>query len=166
MGIEVRPVRPDEAAALKALRLRALAEAPLAFGSTLAREAAFTDDIWAERAAATHERCVFVALDGGRWVGIATALAHAPDQPGPALVGMFVDPAQRGRGVVDALLDAAAGWVREHGGRALYLWATSTNTPAIRAYTRCGFHPTGDSRPLAHTPSLSEIRMLRDLTAP
>lgn len=166
MGVEVRPVRPDEAAALKALRLRALAEAPLAFGSTLAREAAFTDDLWAERAAATDERCVFVALDEGRWVGLATALAHAPDQPGPALVGMFVDPAYRGRGIVDALLDAAAGWVREHGGRTLYLWATSTNTPAIRAYTRCGFHPTGDSRPLAHTPSLSEIRMLRDLTAP
>ena len=166
MGVEVRPVRPDEAAALKALRLRALAEAPLAFGSTLARETAFTDDIWAERATSTHERCVFVALDEGRWVGIATALAHAPDQPGPALVGMFVDPAQRGRGVVDALLDAAAGWVREHGGRQLYLWATSTNTPAVRAYARCGFHPTGDSRPLAHTPSLSEIRMLRDLTNP
>jgi len=79
---------------------------------------------------------------------------------------MFVDPARRGRGVVDALLDAVAGWVREHGGRQLYLWATSTNTPAIRAYARCGFHPTGDSRPLAHTPSLSEIRMLRDLTCP
>jgi len=107
-----------------------------------------------------------VALDEDRWVGIATALAHAPDQPGPALVGMFVDPAQRGRGVVDALLDAVAGWVREHGGRQLYLWATSTNTPAIRAYTRCGFQPTGDSRPLAHTPSLSEIRMLRELTGP
>jgi len=68
VGLEVRPVRPDEAAALKALRLRALAEAPMAFGSTL----------------------VFVALDEGRWVGIATALAHAPDQPGPAIVGMFV----------------------------------------------------------------------------
>lgn len=73
----------------------------------------------------------FVALDEGRWVGIATALAHAPDQPGPAIVGMFVDPALRGRG----------GWVREHGGRQLYLWATSTNTPAIRAYARCGFIP-------------------------
>src|SRR6185295_13525043 len=133
VGVEVRPVRPDEAAALKALRLRALAEAPLAFGSTLAREAAFTDDLWAERAAATDERCVFVALDEGRWVGLATALAHAPDQPGPSLGGMFVDPAYRGRGIVDALLDAAAGWVREHGGRTLYLWATSTNTPAIRA---------------------------------
>jgi len=29
VGLEVRPVRPDEAAALKALRLRALAEAPM-----------------------------------------------------------------------------------------------------------------------------------------
>ena len=163
MGVEVRPVRRDEAASLKALRLRALAETPQAFGSTLAREAAFTDDDWAQRAAATDERCVFVALDDGRWIGIATALAHAPDQPGPALVGMFVDATSRGAGVVNALVDAVAGWVRDHEGRQVYLWATSTNTRAIRAYTRCGFRPTGDTRPLAHTPLLSEIRMVREL---
>ena len=64
---------------------------------------------------------------------------------------------------VDALVDAVAGWVRDHEGRQVYLWATSTNTRAIRAYTRCGFRPTGDTRPLAHTPLLSEIRMVREL---
>ena len=117
-----------------------------------------------QRVTPTSERCVFVALHEDRWIGIATGLAHTPDQPGPGLVGMFVDPEHRGLGVVDKLLDAVADWVRGLGGREVYLWVTSTNTRAIHAYSRRGFRPTGDSRPLAHTPSLSEIRMVRGLT--
>jgi len=54
--ISVRRVRAGEWRALRALRLRALAEAPNAFGSTLARESAFPDDTWRERAAAAALR--------------------------------------------------------------------------------------------------------------
>jgi hypothetical protein len=40
-GVHVRRVRADEADALRDIRLRALADTPLAFGSTHAREAAY-----------------------------------------------------------------------------------------------------------------------------
>jgi hypothetical protein len=46
----IRRIRADEGPRLRALRLRALAEAPMAFGSTLAHEQGFPDDIWRERA--------------------------------------------------------------------------------------------------------------------
>jgi hypothetical protein len=48
----VRRLRADEHALLRDLRLRSLRDAPLAFGSTLAREEAFPPGEWARRAAA------------------------------------------------------------------------------------------------------------------
>ncbi len=137
----------------------------MAFGSTLADESAFTDDVWVRRAAggaAGKDRVTFVAERENRWVGITTGLAAAPDRPAPEVAGMFVEPAERGCGGVEALLDAVVHWARDGGNRRLCLWVTSTNTAAIRAYTRYGFRPTGDTQPLAHTPSVPEIRMMYD----
>src|SRR5262245_23901545 len=51
LPVEIRRIRADEGLRLRALRLRALADAPQAFGSTLAREHAFVDSTWHERAA-------------------------------------------------------------------------------------------------------------------
>ena len=45
MKLQVRQIRPEEGLPLRALRLRALADAPMAFGSTLAREEAFPEDV-------------------------------------------------------------------------------------------------------------------------
>src|SRR5438445_245476 len=164
MDVDVRRIRPDEWPRQRALRLRALADAPMAFGSTLADESAFADEVWVRRAAAGaagRERVTFVAEREQRWVGLATGLAAAPDRPAPEVAGMFVEPAARGCGVVEALLDAIVGWARDGGAQRLCLWVTSTNTAAIRAYTRYGFRPTGDTQPLAHTPSVTRERRLR-----
>ena len=49
-GVAVERVRAAEWRELRELRLRALADAPEAFASTLAREAAFPDDVWRQRA--------------------------------------------------------------------------------------------------------------------
>lgn len=165
----VRRIRADEGPSLRTLRLRALAEAPMAFGSTLAREQAFTDDVWRERArrgAAGVDGATFVAERTGQWVGIATGLSHdpeVPDDPRPALVGMFVCPEARGCGAGGALVDAVAGWARERGAPGLTLWVTATNAPAIALYVRCGFKPTGEARPLEHSPADALIRMVLEL---
>lgn len=77
MTARVRQIRADEGPRLRALRLRALADSPWAFGSTLAREEAFTDDVWQERAAlsaAGEDRVTFIAEDDDRWIGMATGL--------------------------------------------------------------------------------------------
>lgn len=160
MGPIVRRVRPDEGLRLRALRLRALADAPWAFGSTLAREEAFAEAVWQERAArgATGEHGVtYVAEDGDRWIGMATG--RVPDGPRLDLVGMFVEPAARGRRVGVALVEAVAAWARDRGVAHLYLRVTSTNQAALALYRRCGFKRTG----LDHTPSLLELEMVRDL---
>jgi GNAT superfamily N-acetyltransferase len=164
----VRRIRPDEGARLRALRLRALADAPLAFGSTLAREEAFADEVWDERAtrgAAGEDQVTYVAEDEGRWVGMAVGLVDSPDASPLALVGMFVEPDARGRGVGAALVEAVTEWARGRGAAGLSLWVVATNRSAIALYERCGFRPTGRRQPLDHTPALTEIEMIRDLRA-
>jgi GNAT superfamily N-acetyltransferase len=140
----------------------------MAFGSTLAREQAFPESIWHERAgggASGPERATFIAEEADRWVGMATGVARHPDgaDRSPMLIGMFVDSTQRGRGVGAALVESVTEWARTLAAEHLYLWATSTNRPAIALYERCGFKQTDDARPLEHTPSLREVLMARRL---
>jgi GNAT superfamily N-acetyltransferase len=168
LPVEIRRIRADEGLRLRALRLRALADAPLAFGSTLAREQTFAESVWHERAAGAatgSARATFVAETRGQWVGMATGVASHPDDldHSPILVGMFVDATQRGRGVGAALVERVTDWVRALPAERLYLWATSTNRPAIALYEKCGFQHTAETRPLDHTPSLVEALMVRRL---
>ena len=160
----VRRVRSDESPRLRALRLRALADVPSAFGLTLAREEAFPDEVWQERAAggaAGVDRVTYIAEDGDRWIGMATGLMDAGRRLD--LVGMFVEPEARGREVGASLVQSIAAWARGRGATQLHLWVTTTNEPALRLYRRVGFRPTGSTQPLDHTPSLQEIEMVRDL---
>ena len=141
----------------------------MAFGSTLAQEEKFPEHIWRERAeggATGADRVNFVAERDEQWIGMATGLDRDPDEPNdprPALVAMFVAPEARRHGVGGALVDAVLGWARERRATGLCLWVTSSNDPAIALYDKCGFRRTGETRPLAHSPSLAEFRMVRDL---
>src|SRR5215813_9706548 len=75
---KVRRIRVGEGLLLRAFRLHALADAPTAFGSTWAREQAFAEEVWHQRAAdgaAGIERVTVVAERGGPWVGMASGLA-------------------------------------------------------------------------------------------
>jgi GNAT superfamily N-acetyltransferase len=162
MSLNIRRIRPDEGLRLRALRLHALADAPTAFGSTLAQEEAFVEDVWHARAgsgAAGTDRVTFIAELDGRWVGLATGLAADSDRSQTMLVGMFVDGMARRRGVGGALIEAVVGWARALGALRLTLWATATNQAAIALYRRCGFQPTGATQRLAHDSALVEIEM-------
>jgi GNAT superfamily N-acetyltransferase len=145
------------------LRLRALADVPEAFGSTLARESAFADTVWVERAthgAAGEDKVSYVAADGDRLVGLATG---SLEEGRFNLFGMFVEPEARRRGVGAALVEAVIGWASDRGATSLYLGVTETNHPAIALYERCGFRPTGTRRPLEHTPALTVLEMVREM---
>ena len=162
MSLEIRRIRPDEGLRLRALRLHALGDAPKAFGSTLAREEAFAENVWHERAAggsAGGDRVTFIAELDGRWVGLATGLAADSGRSEPMLVGMFVDGTARRRGVGVALVESVLCWARAREARCLTLWATASNEAAIALYHRCGFRPTGAARALAHDPTLVEVEM-------
>lgn len=154
---------------MRDVRLAALREAPDAFASTYADEAAFTEEQWRAR---IHDRSVtYVARLADADEPAGPGKSEEPDEPAglagvyepdgrPAhLVSMWVRPSARGRRVGQALITACADWARARGHDALELWVTASNRPARTLYERYGFTPTGESQPLPSDPSLPEIKM-------
>src|SRR5262245_17426732 len=167
--MKIRRLRADEGLALRALRLAALADSPMAYGSTFAREDAYPAAVWHERAAAGAAGgnvVTMVAEHEGRLVAMATGLATGPEtQDGshPTMVGVFVERASRRQCVGVALIEAIVDWAQARGAARLTVWITATNAPADALYRRCGFHLTGATKPNAHTPTLLELEMTRNL---
>lgn len=145
--MEVRRLKPDEWAALRVIRLRALADAPDAFGATYTHAVTLGDDEWRARADPA-DGAVFV-VDGPTGL-IAMAIGGpAPTAPeAAALFAMWVAPEARRRGLGAALVTAVKAWAIEAGYRGLGLGVTTTNAPGIALYERMGFTDSGDRHPL------------------
>jgi len=143
--------------ALREIRLQALRDAPYAFSSTHAGEAAFADDEWHRRAARDGSFLAF--LPEVSPAGLGGGYLAAPDTV--ELISMFVRPQARGRGVGEAIIEAVAGWAIRQGAATVHLWVTETNKPARMLYERCGFTVTGERQPLPSNPALGEIGMQR-----
>ena len=157
--MEVRQTGSADWAALRRLRLRALADAPGAFASTLEAELAFPDDVWRQRAGDDLTAASFIAGEGGADIGLARIFAQA-DPPGRAhLVSMWVDPGHRRRGVARALIGRAVRWAAEHRAEEVILWVADENAAARRLYEGIGFRPTGERQPLPSDPAKSESLM-------
>jgi GNAT superfamily N-acetyltransferase len=148
MDTELRRITSDDWQLLRDVRLRALADAPDAFGTVLAQAQQLTDDEW--RARAGNERGLTLVAVDGDGVGRAMGGAFAPDdRPTVFVWGMWTDPAARGHGLGGRLLDALVAWCAEQGRYAeVRLHVTGGNDAARRLYTGRGFEPTGTWEPL------------------
>lgn len=159
----VRRVRADEWAAVRDLRLRALADSPEAFWQTLADAEARPQSDWIERVARwaeapTQAMLVAEPAAGGPLVGMAGIEPYdnevevdpatgEPVEPVARLVtdvwGVWADPATRGTGVGAALLEACVAWSRERGAVEVVLWVLDSKADTIAWYGRRGFAPSG-----------------------
>ncbi|MGD9962178.1 GNAT family N-acetyltransferase [Nocardioides sp.] len=145
--IEIRMLEADEWQLWRDLRLRSLADAPDAFGSTLEREQAFVEADWRDR---LQSMPVMGFLDG-RPASLGGGYRIRPGWV--QVVAMWTDPAHRGRGLAGQVLErivAAAG--DEH--RRVVLDVERRNTGARALYERFGFVATGNSSPLREGSSL------------
>lgn len=128
------------------IRLRMLADTPIAYGETLANARSFGDADWIRRATRNelHPNIGLAAIDDddGAWLGVMSGFVSA--HAGAMLVGVFVDPTARGQheGVADALLDGVIDWARVFG-NTLTLDVHADNPRAISFYHRRGFIDTG-----------------------
>ena len=160
---DIRPVHASEWREIKALRLRALADeaAPMAFLESHAEASSRPDGFWQDRARASSVEAgpgavarQFVAITAdGDWVGTAVGLvekagdvdfAGAPvTRPGGHVVGVFLHPDHRARGLLGWLFQSVTDWLREAGLDHVRLNVHADNVRAQRSYEKLGFTRTG-----------------------
>ena len=130
----------NEGARLRQIRLRALREAPDAFGQPYAHAEALPDDSWR---AQLRKMATYVAVVDGIDVGMVRGGLDDDDQTTAWLFSMWVDPTTRGQGVGVALIKAVIDWGRSVHARRILLDVGDKNAPAIALYARMGFQPKG-----------------------
>ncbi|MFD3610575.1 GNAT family N-acetyltransferase [Streptomyces atroolivaceus] len=176
MEYVVRAVRAEEWQRAKELRLAALRDpaAPIAFLETYEQALSRPDVFWQERTAGAavgeHSRQFIAEAPDGLWAGTVSVLVERPagelgfgeaaevDQA--HLVGVFVRPGHRGRGLVDALFLEAIEWSWSLSGPPLErvrLYVHEANARAEASYRRIGFAPTGRTLPMEGDPTALEL---------
>jgi ribosomal protein S18 acetylase RimI-like enzyme len=168
-GVEIRRIRSSDWARLQRIRLRALAEDPEAFGSSLECERikprAWWQE-WAEQDSVADDDATFLAIEEERPVGLIKAFRLDSQPDTAAIVAMWVETEKRRKGIGSRLLDAVTSWAVEGGIERLELEVTETNSAADELYRRAGFAPTGKRRSLASNSRLQVIQMERSLERP
>lgn len=161
MPIEFRPARREEWERVRDLRLRALADAPDAFGSTLEHERAYGEDGWVAWIEGWEgaSNALFVADDGERLLGMAVG-SRSGAEPDAHLYGMWVEPASRTRGLGARLVERVLAWTRTWDARWVILGVTESNDGAAGFYEHLGFADTGERHPLREGSEL-RVRILR-----
>ena len=154
--LTVRAVLASEWAEFRDFRLLALADAPQAFGSTLAVERQLPAGAWQQRTLASDERTNFVATVGNRWTG---CVCWVLQEGVGILAGMWVDPTGRRQGVATTLVRAVVERHQRSRALELRLWVSTPNLAARRCYEANGFRLTGRTKPLPSDPKISEVEM-------
>jgi GNAT superfamily N-acetyltransferase len=147
----IRTLTADEWRVYKDLRLRALADAPDAFGRTLAEEEGCLDAEWSRRLAAGADsrwNLPVVAQIRGEPIGLAWGRIEMSDPDVAALYQMWVAPSHRRVGAGHMLLEAVIAWAKARHASYLDLGVTCGESPARRLYERAGFKPMGEPQPL------------------
>lgn len=149
----------------KDVRLRALQDAPHAFGSTYAKESQLSDADWIKRAERWNGElgAGFLAMDDGTVCGVAGSFLDQNDPERAQLLSMWTAPTHRERGIGRLLVNEVLNWARGRNARILLLMVTNNNEVAIRFYQRLGFTRTGRTEPYPNDPAVIEYEMSRPI---
>lgn len=160
--MQIRTLEAYEVKLHRSLRLRALRDAPDAFGETWAEAASRPREYWQEQ---THDvtesgsHVMFLACQNNAVQGSTYGLTDR-DRPHAGRVGgMWVDSRWRRQGIGRALLKAVFAWAEEQNFTSLGLWAPAHSLAAVSLYRQMGFYKTGKQRSLPSNPALSILEM-------
>lgn len=143
VGVHIRPLTLADWRELRALRLRALEDAPGAFLSDGTDESSRTERAWRE----TFRRGVWlVAVAEREPVGLARMLCDGVEVP--HIESVWTAPDHRRRGIATALIRWLIDRYRALGATEIRLWVLDANHDARRLYESLGFEPTGERQPV------------------
>ena len=162
-GVEIVLATSEDWERVRDVRVRALADAPFAFGSRLEDEQDQPEAIWRSRLE-SQAAATFLAIRGHETVGLVRTFVEPEDVTSAKLVSMWVAPHARGQGVGRQLVAVAVQWARDYDATSVQLWVTETNTDARRLYEFCGFVLSGGRQTLPSDPLLNEVAMRLDLS--
>lgn len=149
---------PEDWRIFRQVRLRALADAPDAFGITLAEAELNADSVWRERVQGPGP--TMVATEDRE--PVAMGGAFVPPGSGVAMLwGMWTSPEARGRGHASRILAELLSWCRERD-LTVMLDVTEGNAQARNLYLARGFQSTGEWQPLREGSSLRVESMRLD----
>ena len=119
----LKPITPSSASSFNDVRLRALLDTPLAFGSTYSKESQSSDADWKARAAQwnSDRSTGYLAWDGENPCGIVACFLDADDPKTARLISMWVAPTHRQLGVGRLLVDQIIDWAQSHNAQTLSL---------------------------------------------
>ena len=163
--IALEPITAHNVAIFRDVRLRALRDAPLAFGSTYTKESQFSDEEWLQRVTRWNgDRGIgYLVMDGGHACGIAGVLLEEEDGVCAHLVSMWVARTHRKIGAGRMLINEISDWARQKGANVLRFMVTSNNESALLFYQRLGFSRTGRTKPYPNDPALIEYEMSKPI---
>ena len=135
--IAIEPITPLNASLFKAVRLRALQDAPHAFSATYAKEFQLTDSDWMNSVERWNGEtgAGFLAMDEHTACGIAGSFLDQKDATRAELVSMWTAPSHRQRGIGRLLVNSVLHWAQARNARILHLMVTGNNEPAINFYS-------------------------------
>ena len=161
----VARIRADQWRILKDVRLRALEDAPYAFGTTLSEGEQRTNRDWQDMArdhANLSDRAYFMAYVGDNPCGMAGCYRRASNVV--MLTAMWVAPEFREKNIGEQIVCAVIEWAREGGATTLEAWV-SENNPARFFYQKIGFEETSLTEPLRSDSKIQIILLRRDIVA-
>jgi ribosomal protein S18 acetylase RimI-like enzyme len=161
-GVEIVLATSEDWERVRDVRVRALADAPFAFGSRLEEEQDWPEAFWRSRLE-SHAAATFLAIRRHETVGLVRTFVEPEDVTSAKLVSMWVAPPARRQGVGWQLVAAVVQWARDNDATSVQLWVTETNAAARRLYESCGFVLSGGRQTLPSDPTLSEVAMRLDL---
>ena len=160
----IHDITEDDWRLLRAVRLRALRDAPHAFTADYGDEADHDERWWRERLRSNLWLLAFQDGTAAPPIGVIAATREPVAPAGdPFLSSLWVDPGHRRQGVARELIEAAAALVAARGAAAVSLWVLDNNKAAHSLYEAAGFRPTGDRQMAPDPANTPEQRLRRNL---
>jgi ribosomal protein S18 acetylase RimI-like enzyme len=147
MPTSVRRFTAEEWRTYRDLRLGALQDSPVSFGSMYEREVVLSDDEWRDRlasGASSPNQLPLLALVDDAPVGLAWGRISDEEPDEAHIYSVWVAPDCRDRGLGHGLIQSVIDWARGSGVRVVRLDVTVGNDAAVRFYRRFGFMETGE----------------------